>query len=122
MSPDRELSPPEDVPPVSAEALVGSEVVEEAVERRYPSTIGGACYLLALTVALVGLGITWSGAWRTGIYVFSGALVFAALVRVVLRDHDAGMLAVRNRPLDAGILLGVAATLIYLATDIPDQV
>ena len=121
MEPERELSPPEDVPPVSAEALAGTEVIEEAVERRYPSTIGGACYLVALAISLVGLGITWSGAWRTGIYVFSGALVLAALVRLVLKDHDAGMLAVRNRPLDAAILLAVAAALVFLATDIPDQ-
>ena len=50
-----------------------------------------------------------------------GALIFAALVRLVLRARDAGMLAVRHKLLDAVILLVLGGALIFLATSIPDQ-
>ena len=50
-----------------------------------------------------------------------GALVFAALVRLVLRARDAGMLAVRHKVLDAVILLVLGGLLIFLAGSIPDQ-
>lgn len=91
-------------------------------ERRYPSTIGGMCYLLVLATVAVGITIaTLDDEWRTGIRVMGGALVFAALVRLVLRARDAGMLAVRHKALDAAILLVLGGLLIFLAGSIPDQ-
>ena len=120
---ERELPVPEDVPPVSAEALVDGEVAPPEVleERRYPSTIGGAFYLVVLAVAVVAVGVVAAGAWRTGIRWFGGSLVFAAAVRVGLNARDAGMLAVRSKPIDATILAGVGVALILLASSIPDQ-
>lgn len=121
---DPHLVPPESVPPVSAEELVDGSLPDEGEaepERRYPSTIGGAFYLLVLAVTAVGLGIALYAEWRTGVRVMGGALVFAALIRLLLRARDAGMLAVRHKLLDA-VLLGVlGAALIVLAGSIPDQ-
>ena len=93
--------------------------VEE--ERRYPSTIGGAFYLLVLVVVVVAIGVAALDEWRTGIRLMGGALVAGALIRLVLRARDAGMLAVRHKVLDAVILLVLGGLLIFLAGSIPDQ-
>ena len=93
--------------------------VEE--ERRYPSTIGGMFYLLVLATVVVAITVATLDEWRTGIRVMGGTLVFAALVRLLLRARDAGMLAVRHKVLDAVILLVLGALLIFLAGSIPDQ-
>lgn len=119
------LTPPQSVPPVSAEGLVnGSVPVTETAaeaERRYPSTIGGAFYLLVLLAVGVALAVVVWADWRTGITMLGGSLVFAALVRLVLRARDAGMLAVRHKVLDAVLLLVLGGLLIFLAGSIPDQ-
>ena len=111
----RPIEPPESVEPVSAEPVDPDE------PRRYPSTIGGAFYLLVLGVVAVALVVVALDEWRTGIRVMGGALVFAALVRLVLRGRDAGMLAVRHKVLDAVVLAVLGGALIFLATSIPDQ-
>jgi hypothetical protein len=124
--PEPTIVPPESVPPVSAEALVdgdlpGPEAEDVEEERRYPSTIGGAFYLLVLAVVGAGLVVVLTGEWRTGVRVMGGALLFAALVRLVLRARDAGMLAVRHKALDAAVLVVLGGALIFLAGSIPDQ-
>jgi hypothetical protein len=121
--PEPRIAPPQDVPPVSAEELVdgaqpGPEVVED---RRYPSTIGGAFYLLVLTTCVVGVGIVVTGEWRAGIRVFGGALLLGAVVRLLLSSRDAGMLAVRFKALDVLVLVGLGTALLFLAGSIPDQ-
>jgi hypothetical protein len=50
-----------------------------------------------------------------------GALLGAALVRLVLRSRDAGMLAVRNKWVDVLLLSALGAALVFLAGSIPDQ-
>ena len=98
-----------------------SDEPQEPEERRYPSTIGGAFYLLILAGTAVGVGIVASGDWRLGIRCMGGALCFAAVCRLVLRNRDAGMLAVRNRLFDAVLLAGLGLALFFLALTIPDQ-
>ena len=115
-----EIVPPEDVPPVSAEELVDGTPVEPE-ERRYPSTLGGAFYLFFLVVVGVGLLVVVLGDWRLGIRIMGGSLLASALVRVVLPSRDAGMLAVRNKPIDALVLVGIGVAMIWLAGSIPDQ-
>jgi hypothetical protein len=118
------ITPPESVPPVSAEELVDGVQPDpglEEEERRYPSTIGGAFYLLVLTVCIVGVGIVVTGEWRSGIRVFGGALLLGALVRLVLSNRDAGMLAVRFKAFDVVMLAALGSALIFLAGSIPDQ-
>ena len=112
---DPSPEPPREEQPTSAED------VGEGPPRRYPSTIGGAFYLLVLAVVAIAIGVVTTGAWRGGIRWFGGALVFAALVRAVLPARDAGMLAVRARWWDCLLLAGTGIALIVLASSIPDQ-
>jgi len=111
------VAPPESVPPVSAEPP--PEDPDEP--RRYPSTIGGAFYLLVLGAVAVSMVVVALDEWRSGVRLMGGALIFAALVRLVLRSRDAGMLAVRHKLLDATVLLVLGGSLIFLAGSIPDQ-
>ncbi len=89
-------------------------------ERRHPSTIGGAVYLVVLATVGIGLALTLSD-WRLGVKVVAGALAGAATGRLVLPRRDAGMLAVRHRLVDVGLLVGVAAALWLLSETIPNQ-
>jgi Protein of unknown function (DUF3017) len=98
-----------------------NQVSAEEGGRRYPSTIGGAFYLVVVAVTAIGIGIVTTGAWRVGVRWIAGALIFAAVVRAVLPARDAGMLAVRHRWWDCFLLAGVAAALLFLAASIPDQ-
>lgn len=87
--------------------------------RRYPSTLGGACYIGVLTVVAAGLVVVATGHWRAGIEIFGGGLVGASLLRLVLPARDAGMLAVRARWLDATLLAGAGTALWVLAATMP---
>lgn len=89
--------------------------------RRYPSTIGGGFYLAILVTTIAGVVVAGVSDWRTGVRLIAGALTAAAVLRLVLRDRDAGMLAVRHRALDVGILVVIAGVLFLLASSIPDQ-
>ena len=109
------IEPPDSVPPVSAEPRDPEE------PRRYPSTLGGAFYLLVLGVIAVAMVIVVLDEWRTGIRLMGGALIMAAAVRLVLRTRDAGMLAVRHKLFDALVLIVLGGSLIFLAGSIPDQ-
>jgi cation transport ATPase len=103
--------PPDDVPPESA----------EPEGRRYPSTLGGIFYLVVLGVSAVGLAIVSRGDWRLGVKWIAGALVFAAVVRLVIPAPQAGMLAVRRRSVDVVILVALGAALWFLSSSIPNQ-
>ncbi len=97
---------------------------EEALEpepRRHPSTIGGLLYLVVLATTGVGIGIAWTGDWRLGVKWVGAALILGAVARLVLRRRDAGMLAVRNRAVDAVLLSGVGVIMIFLSESIPNQ-
>jgi hypothetical protein len=97
-------------------------MTDDREPRRYPSTIGGAFYLGVLAVAAMGiLVIAFGGSWRVGLRILAGALGAAGLLRLVLPDKDAGMLAVRNRGLDVAVALVVAAALTLLSIAIPNQ-
>jgi hypothetical protein len=112
--PNPEEPLPDEVPPADA-AHVAPEL------RRYPSTVGGFFYLLVVAATGVGVWISWSDDWRVGVKWIGAALILAGLVRLVLRQRDAGMLAVRARWIDVLMLVGVGATLIALTESIPNQ-
>src|SRR3954464_1072015 len=95
-----DIDPPlDDVPPESA----------EPEGRRYPSTLGGIFYLVVLGVSAVGLAVVSQGDWRLGVRWIAGALLFAAVVRLVIPAPQAGMLAVRRRSVDVVILVAIGA-------------
>ena len=89
--------------------------------RRYPSTLGGALYLLALAAVVAGTAIAVFDGWRNGVRWIGGGLVFAAVCRLLVPDRQAGMLAVRSRWIDVVLLAGVGGLLLFLAASIPDQ-
>ena len=118
VDPAAATAPGEDGPPHED---VHDEAYEEEQPRRYPSTIGGAFYLSILAVAGTALFITYRHDWRLGIQILGGSCLAAALIRLVLANRDAGMLAVRNRFIDVSLLTGAGIVLIVLATTIPDM-
>ncbi|MCR1784364.1 DUF3017 domain-containing protein [Nocardioides carbamazepini] len=69
----------------------------------------------------VGLVVAAASDWRLGLRIISGGLAVAGGLRLVLPEKDAGMLAVRHRLLDVGILVAVGAVLLVLAATIPEQ-
>lgn len=123
-APDPAAEPAPDGPGESSgapEVVPAADEPHEDDVRRYPSTIGGACYLAALATTAAGLAVVTWGDWRIGIQVMAAALVGAAGCRAVLPARDAGMLAVRHRLFDAGLLGLVGVLLVVLARTIPDQ-
>jgi hypothetical protein len=112
-----ETSPPLIDPPVD-------DVPAESAEptgRRYPSTIGGAFYLVVLLISAAGLVVVAQGDWRAGVKMIGGSLVLAAVVRLLLPAKDAGMLAVRRRAIDVVLLVTVGVLLWILSVTIPNQ-
>jgi hypothetical protein len=89
--------------------------------RRYPRTVGGVLYLLALAAVVVGIGVTVLDGWRNGVRWIGGGLLFAATCRLLMPQDQAGMLAVRNRWIDVLTLAGGGGLLVFLAGSIPDQ-
>ncbi|TIC84562.1 DUF3017 domain-containing protein [Nocardioides sp. GY 10127] len=99
-----------------------AEEIAEVEPRRKPSTIGGAFYIVVLVVAAVGLGWAALGSWRSGITLFAGTLLAAAVLRLVLPEADAGMLAVRKRWIDVLLLGGAGAAVLVLVHAVPGRV
>jgi hypothetical protein len=91
------------------------------VRRWFPARVGGIFYLAIMAATVVGLGIVASGAWRNGVRLMAAAMIAAAALRLVLREPQAGMLAVRHRFLDAAILTAAGVAIIVLASSIPNQ-
>ena len=89
--------------------------------RRLPQTLGGMVYLLVVGMALVGIGITVAGRWRTGVAWMGAGLLVGALARAVLSERGAGMLRVRRRWSDVVTLTLVGVALIVLAFVVPEQ-
>ncbi len=94
---------------------------EEPEYRRYPRTLGGMLYLLILALATSAVVVAALADWRVGVRLFAAILAGAALLRLLLPEGDAGMLAVRHRLVDVALLAGVAVALWFLAGSIPDQ-
>ena len=89
--------------------------------RRYPQTLGGAVYLIVVAVSVAGLAVAAFGSWRRGIVLIGCALLFAAVMRLVIHEDNAGMLRVRGRWFDVLVLAGTGAALVALAANIPNQ-
>ncbi|MFB9313748.1 DUF3017 domain-containing protein [Nocardioides plantarum] len=102
------------------------EPIDEAVaprrrRRLWPERIGGVFYLGVLAASGTAFLVIVLGDWRVGVRVLASALIAAGVLRLVLRQDDAGMLAVRRRSIDVLLLLVVGTSLWWLAGSIPDQ-
>ncbi len=95
-------------------------VLEEHPNRR-PQTFGGAVFLVVVAMAGTGLGITVAGAWRTGVSWMGVGLLVGAACRLVLPERRAGMLRVRRRGADVGLVALAGVALLVLAVVVPDQ-
>jgi hypothetical protein len=95
--------------------------VREDGPLRRPQTLGGVIYLGVLGASLVGLGIVYAGAWRTGLSWIGVALLVAALARAVLTERGAGMLRVRRKWTDVLMLVVAGVGLIVLSVAVPNQ-
>ncbi|MGC4942409.1 DUF3017 domain-containing protein [Kribbella sp. DT2] len=69
---------------------------------------------------LAGLIVLTFYNWRNGILIFSGSVLLAGLLRVVLSDEQAGLLHVRGRMFDTALLLGVGAAILLLGLIVPN--
>ena len=83
--------------------------------------LAAALVMASSTVTGAGLVLCWTTDWRLGVKWVGGALVLGAVARLVLRRRDAGMLAVRNRLVDAVLLSAVGVILVFLSESIPNQ-
>jgi len=76
--------------------------------------------LLVVIVAVgIGLLLVATGAWRSGLVVMGLALVLAGLLRLLLPLRRIGFLAVRSRPVDVTLTLGVGLVVAVTALAIP---
>jgi hypothetical protein len=92
---------------------------EHSIAPRKPRTVGGAAFLLVLLGTAVGLALIVFGPWRQGLAVIGGVLIAGAFARLVIPNHDAGMLGVRRKLFDVATLTALGAALVVLAVVIP---
>ncbi|MGR6965997.1 DUF3017 domain-containing protein [Geodermatophilus sp. URMC 61] len=75
--------------------------------------------LVVLLAVGVGLLMVTFEHWRRGLVVVGLALVGAGVLRLLLPLRRLGFLAVRSRPVDVVLLLGVGVTLTAFTLAIP---
>ena len=72
----------------------------------------------ALTVCLLGVAasaiVMGTGHWRRGAMVFAASVLMAGVLRGVLPEQSAGVLAVRTRGIDSVLLLGLGAVMVVV--------
>ena len=75
--------------------------------------------LAVLVVVGLGLLLVTFGHWRRGLVVMGVALVFGAVLRLLLPVRRVGFLAARSRPVDVLLLSGAGLALTAVALAIP---
>jgi Protein of unknown function (DUF3017) len=74
--------------------------------------------ILVFAVVAVGMVRVLTQHWREGAALLGGALLLAALLRVVLPTDRVGLLAIRSRPVDVLVYLAFGGALLVLALTI----
>ncbi|WP_148571199.1 DUF3017 domain-containing protein [Nocardioides caldifontis] len=88
---------------------------------RKPRTVGGAVYLAMLATTTAAVALIALDRWRTGLALLGGALLVGAVARLVLPQHQGGMLAIRRKLVDVTTLLALGGGLTVLAFLIPGR-
>jgi len=88
---------------------------------RKPRTIGGAVYLAMLVVTGASVVLVALDRWRSGLLLMGGALLVGAVGRLVLPQHQAGMLGIRRKLVDVSTLLALGGGLTVLSFLIPGR-
>lgn len=78
-----------------------------------------AAISLVWVIALAGFIRVLTEHWREGTGLIGGALLVAAVSRVLLPDDRAGLLAVRSQAVDVLCYLGFGLVMVVLAATIP---
>jgi hypothetical protein len=74
---------------------------------------------VVLFIAAAGFFRVLQEHWRQGTALVGGALLVAGVVRIVLPDDRAGLLAVRGQAVDVLCYLGFGGLMVLLAVTIP---
>lgn len=82
--------------------------------RAWPLLVVLAGVVAGLVIALVG-----ESTWRLGCLVIGGSLGVGAVERIALPSRKAGLLQVRSKAFDAGMLIVLAAMIVILAFAVP---
>ena len=70
--------------------------------------------LLGVVAGLV-IALVWESGWRLGCLVIGGSLGVGAIERIAMPSRDAGLLQVRSKAFDVGMLTVLSAAIITLA-------
>ena len=82
--------------------------------RQWPLLLVSALVLGGVVAALLG-----PDTWRPGCLVVGGALVLGALLRLVLTTRRAGLLRVRSKAFDVGVMLLAGGAILVLSMIVP---
>jgi hypothetical protein len=74
---------------------------------------------VVLLVAGFGVAAVMLGHWRKGMFLVGLAALVAALLRLVLRTRDAGLLVVRGRAFDVLALACIGGAVLVLTAVVP---
>jgi hypothetical protein len=98
----------EPVPEPEASPVPRAQRMRTALRRQWP-------YGLVLLTMCIGLLRILLYHWREGSAWIGGALLLAAVFRIVLPPRAAGMIAVRGRAVDVLWCVGLAACILFVA-------
>jgi hypothetical protein len=74
--------------------------------------------LLGVVAGLV-IALVWDSGWRLGCLVIGGSLGLGAIERIAMPSRDAGLLQVRSKAFDVGMLTMLSVAIIVLAVVVP---
>ena len=74
--------------------------------------------LLGIVAGLV-IAVVWDSGWRLGCLVIGGSLGVGAIERIAMPSRDAGLLQVRSKAFDVGMLTVLSVAIIVLAMVVP---
>ena len=83
-------------------------------QRVWPLLVVLAGVVAGLAVAMLG-----QATWRAGCLLIGASLGLGAVLRLALPNREAGLLQVRGKAFDAGLLVVLAVTVIVLAVLVP---
>lgn len=106
---------PEQTQEAGVEEAQGPGAAGPVPPSRIPPWLAQVPYALVLSGLAAGIAVVGFAYFKRGPAIIAGALVLAAVFRLVLSKDWIGMLAVRRRWVDLTVLVGLACLLIVLA-------
>lgn len=91
----------------------------KALDGRLASLARELPLVAVLGLLASGLVLAALGHWRIGAGVLGTAVLLAAALRLLLPARRAGLLVVRTRRLDVGVLLALGLGLLLLGSSVP---